>query len=36
MQDCAAGYALAYVTTLKLQLVRLTAVDLTVAKFKTL
>jgi hypothetical protein len=29
MQACAAGYALSYVTTLKLQLVGCTVVDLT-------
>jgi hypothetical protein len=34
MQACAAGYALTYASTLKLQLVRWTAVGLTAAKFK--
>jgi hypothetical protein len=34
MQSSAAGYALTYVTSLKLQLVRQTVVGLTAAKFK--
>jgi hypothetical protein len=36
MQTCAAGYALTYVTTLKLQFVTWTVVDLTADKFKPL
>jgi hypothetical protein len=36
MQVCAAGYALTYVTNLKLQLASWTAVGLTAAKFKPL
>jgi hypothetical protein len=36
MQVCAAGYALTYLTTLKLQLVSWTVVGLTAAKFKPL
>jgi hypothetical protein len=36
MQACAAGYALTYLTTPKLQLVSWSAVGLTAAKFKPL
>jgi hypothetical protein len=36
MQACAAGYALAYIPTLKLLLVSRTVVGLTAAKFKPL
>jgi hypothetical protein len=36
MQACAAGYALTYVSTLKLQLVSGTVLGLTAAKFKPL
>jgi hypothetical protein len=36
MQACAAGYALTYVTTLKLQVVSQTVVGVTAAKFKPL
>jgi uncharacterized membrane protein YvlD (DUF360 family) len=36
MKACATGYALTYVTTLKLQLVSRTVIGLTAAKFKPL